>query len=196
MNIWMIVVSGDPASDYYADICIDQWNKLGYNIEKKEGTTPETLGDELNFLPRKWTGNYFTPSEKAIWYSHYNLWKQVKEPTCIIEHDTYPYKKLPKFEKDWGLFSTFPRNDQAWLRTREAISPGSGYYLNRTSASILRDYAHRLPLNANVDDHIHQTAREFLKMNNEQFEEYCRSKLSCFQIVNYDVGTTARHNGE
>lgn len=194
MNIWMIVVSGDQKSDYYSKICLDRWQKLGYNITKKEGIVPDTLGDELPFAECKFNGNKFTPIEKAIWYSHYNLWKQVIEPTCIIEHDTYPYKELPKFKDPIGFFSTFPRNDNAWQGKREVVSPGSGYYVNRTGASILRDWAISKPIDENVDGHLHKTAKIMLKTKEKDFNDYHLQFASCFQIVNYDVGTSAEHN--
>lgn len=194
MNIWMIVVSSDPKSEYYSSMCLDQWHNLGYTIIKKEGTTPSTLGNDLPFADRKFNGNKFTEIEKAIWYSHYNLWKQVKQPTYIIEHDTYPYKKIPKFEEQIGFFSTFPRNDNAWRKKVESISPGSGYFVNRTSASILRDWAVSRPITENVDGFLYQTAKRLLNQTEEEFEPNQLKFASCFQLVNYAVGTSAEHN--
>ena len=194
MNIWMIVLPDDQKSKYYSEICLDRWQKLGYNIIKKEGTVPSTLGNELTFADRKFNGNKFTDIEKAIWYSHYNLWKEVTGPTYIIEHDTYPYKELFPFKGDIAFFSTFPRNDQAWQRKREVISPGSGYFINRTTASILREWARAKPINENVDGHIHKTAKTLMKMREKDFNDYHLQFASCFQLVNYEVGTSAEHN--
>ena len=194
MNIWMIVLSNDPTSQYYSEMCLDQWHRLGYNIIKKEGTTPDNLGTELRFAERKFNGNRFTDIEKAIWYSHFNIWKEVREPTYIIEHDTYPYKKLPKFSRPVGLFSTFPRNDEAWQKKREVISPGSGYYVTRTTASVLMEWAKAKPITENVDGHIHQTVKSILNQSEEEFNDYHLENATCFQVVNYAVGTSAEHN--
>lgn len=194
MNIWMIVVSNDAKSKYYSSLCIDQWNKLGYNITKKEGTTPSTLGNQILFADKKFNGNKFTDIEKAIWYSHYNLWRHIEEPTYIIEHDTYPYKELPEFNELIGFFSTFPRNDDAWRKKRETISPGSGYFVNRTSASILRDWAVSATVTENVDGFLYQTAKKLLNQSEEEFESNQLKFASCFQLVNYEVGTSAEHN--
>ena len=193
-TIKMIAVRGDRRSDYYSAICTSQWRGMGYDVEKFDAITPDTLGNELTFAERKFNGNRFTQIELAIWYSHFRLWDTIKEPTYVIEHDTYPYKKLPEFDGHWGLFSLFPRNEQAWQGEKETISPGSGYYITRQSASILRDWALAKPIDENVDGHIHQTVKLNLKQTEAEFNDYHVKNASCFQIVNYQVGTSAEHN--
>lgn len=200
--IRMIVLSDCPKSQYYSKICVERWEELGYNISLFEGTTPDTLGDELEFLDAKGTsGKPFTPTEKAIWYSHFRLWQTVKEPTYIIEHDTYPFRKLPKFKEDFGLFSIFPRNNHAWLKMEEHVSPGSGYYISERFATLLIASALSRQIRENVDGHIHTEIERELSMNQsrsararmEQLNrKYCHN-ASCFQIVNYDIGTSADH---
>jgi len=198
MKIKMIALSDCPKSQYYSKICVERWEELGYNISLFEGTTPDTLGDELPFAERKQTsGNVFTPTEKAIWYSHFRLWQSIEEPTYVIEHDTYPYRRLPDFGKNnFGLFSTFPRNDKAWLKLEEHLSPGSGYYINRQGASILIDWALAQPQNENVDGHIFQTFKRLSGLNGDEFIAKYIAMASCFQIVQYDIGTSAEHNNE
>lgn len=200
--IRMIVLSDCPKSQYYSKICVERWEELGYNISLFEGTTPDTLGTQLDFAEKKNTGNPFTPTEKAIWYSHFRLWETVKEPTYIIEHDTYPFRKLPEFKEDFGFFSIFPRGHRAWMKMDENVSPGSGYYISRRVATLLRDTALSGKIKENVDGHIHCTietelgivrhnrnpAERMRDMNNK----YCHT-ASCFQIVNYDIGTSADH---
>lgn len=200
--IRMIVLSDCPKSQYYSKICVERWEELGYNISLFEGTTPDTLGDELEFLDAKGTsGKPFTPTEKAIWYSHFRLWQTVQEPTYIIEHDTYPFRKLPKFEEDFGLFSIFPRNNRAWLKMEEHVSPGSGYYISERFATLLTASALSSKVRENVDGHIHALIEKELnlkqsgsaKLRMQQLNHrYCQN-ASCFQIVNYDIGTSADH---
>lgn len=192
--IRMIALSGDPKSQYYSQLCVERWAELRYTIEVFEGTTPDNLGDELPFAERKFHGKPFTQIEKAIWYSHFRLWQTVTEPTYVIEHDTYPYRNLPKFEEDYGLFSIFPRNADAWLGDNEYISPGSGYYINRQSASILIEWAKAKAINENVDGHIHQTFRKLSGLTEEEFQRKYLATASCFQVVNYGIGTSAEHN--
>jgi len=202
--IRMIALSDCPKSQYYSQICLERWEDLGYNVSLFEGTTPDTLGDELTFAEKKKTsGNPFTPSEKAIWYSHFRLWQTVKEPTHIIEHDTYPFRSLPEFKgEDFGLFSIFPRNSRAWLKMEEHISPGSGYYISERFASLLIDGALKGPIEANVDNHIHYIFERELGMPTDvgaenrmvQLNKKYIAKANCFQIVQYDIGTSADHS--
>ena len=191
--IRMIALSGDSKSQYYSRICLDKWAELKYNIEMFEGTTPDTLGDELQFAPEKFSGSSFTEIEKAIWYSHFRLWRTVKEPTYVIEHDTYPFRSLPKFER-FGFFSIFPRNKQAWQGVKETISPGSGYYIDRQTASILIEWALAREMNENVDGHIYQTFKKLSGLKETEFQKKYLEDASCFQIVQYEIGTSAEHN--
>lgn len=195
MNLRMIAISGCPKSQYYSSICTEAWQSLGYSVRKFEATTPETLGNELAFAEKKFSGKPFTPTEKAIWYSHFRLWQTVRTPTHIIEHDTYPTKLLQDFsDKPAAIFSIFPRNDSAWQGRREHISPGSGYYITLSTASILIDYARSMEITENVDGFIYQQLKRILGMEDKEFNEYHLNRSSCFQIVNYDVGTSAQHN--
>jgi hypothetical protein len=200
--IRMIALSDCPKSQYYSKMCVERWGELGYNIRLFQGTTPDTLGDELEFADIKMTSKTpFTPTEKAIWYSHFRVWQTVKEPTYIIEHDTYPFRLLPEFKEDYGLFSVFPRNNRAWLKMEEHISPGSGYYISERFAAILTAAALEDTISQNVDGHIHTHFEKELNMGKnktpkqrmEQLNQVYCPRASCFQIVNYDIGTSAEH---
>lgn len=200
MKIKMIAITGDRRSDYYSSICTSKFRSMGYNVEKFEATTPDRVGEtmrintELQFADSKFNGNRWTGIEIAIWYSHLRMWESITEPTYVVEHDTYPYKALPEFDGHWGLFSVFPRNEQAWQGETETISPGSGYYITKQSASILRDTALAQPITENVDGHIHQTVKTNMRQKGSEFNDYWVQYASCFQIVNYNVGTSAEHN--
>lgn len=196
MNIQMIAVSNCNKSRYYSEICIRAWEDLDYDVHIFEATTPATLTNALKFSEKKFNGNPFTEIEKAIWESHYRLWSYVVRngPTYIIEHDTYPTKKLPEFSGAFALFSIFPRNDEAWQGRKEVLSPGSGYYIDKMMASLLIDYAVSREINQNVDGHIFQTLKLVSGMKTVEFEKYWCDRATCFQLVNYDVGTSAEHN--
>ena len=60
--ILMIAITGEEKSDYYSSICSAEWAKYGYSVERFEATTPDTLGDQLNFADKKFSGNPFTPT--------------------------------------------------------------------------------------------------------------------------------------
>ena len=197
MNVVQIRVEGDEKSECYSTLVNEEWAKCDVTPTPFWGTTPDTLPEgPLKFAKKKFSGNPFTLFEKAIWYSHFRVWGSITGPTYVIEHDTYPIKSLPLFNGHWGLFSLFPANDQAWLGTSPNLSPGSGYYINRTSASILMDMAMIGELNENVDGHILQTVKKGLMLNQNELEERFLPIASCFQVVNYDIGTTARHNDD
>ena len=129
----------------------------------------------------------------------------MEEPTYIIEHDTYPFRKLPKFKEDFGIFSIFPRNDEAWLGDEEHISPGSGYYISERFAKLLKGSALSGMIQENVDGHIHckiENELNIVKKGMKSKErmaamnrKYCPT-ASCFQIVNYNIGTSAEHKNE
>ena len=197
MNVVQIRVKEDWKSDYYSSIVNQEWKKFGVTPTPHWGTTPETIPNgPLRFAEHKFSGTKWTDFEIAIWYSHYRVWQQVREPTYVIEHDTYPLRPLPKFDKDWGMFSLFPANDDAWLGRGQNISPGSGYYINITSASILMDMATCTEITENVDGHIFTTMKRFMGLKEKELQEKFLKTASCFQIVNYNIGTTASHNHE
>jgi len=60
-----------------------------------EAVTPEGLHIQqgLDFAYKLSKGSYgveFSPTEKAVWYSHFNLWKaciKMNKPIVVIEHD-------------------------------------------------------------------------------------------------------------
>ena len=197
MNIQMICISGNSISEYYSKICIEEWNRLGYNINKFEATTPSTRGNKLKFQDTKFSGNPFTETEMAVWESHYRLWEYAVEvgPLYIIEHDTYPFKPLKNFSNmDFAIFSIFPRGRNRWLKYHEFVSPGSGYYLTKNTAKRLIELTHKRNIRENVDGHIHSNFRDFLAQTDEQFQKYHLPNVSCFQIINDRIGTTISHN--
>ena len=196
MNIQMIAIRGCQKSRYYSTICKRAWEDLGYEVNIFDATVPSTMTNSLKFAETKFNGNPFTTVEKAIWESHYRLWAYVLRngPTYIIEHDTYPTKNFQPFHGAYALFSIFPRNDKAWQGRKEMLSPGSGYYIDKMIASLLIDYASVSEINQNVDGHIFQTLKLVSGMTEVEFERYWCERATCFQLVNYDVGTSAEHN--
>ena len=93
----MIRDPNNPVSVAYSSFCASSW--VGFNLQFYDAVTPETLHMQrgINFHT-KTNGKEHSDTEKACFYSQYNLWKQsVKEniPFLILEHDAYleyPYK--------------------------------------------------------------------------------------------------------
>lgn len=96
---FMIGMSNNEKSVKYMKKTIPIAEKaFGQNIELFEATTPETIDElGLNFtlkmpstLTVKEGYREFSPTEKAVWGSHYRLWKHIQEnrsAAWILEHD-------------------------------------------------------------------------------------------------------------
>lgn len=97
----MIRIKGHDRSERYASYCARTWKAHGYDIEMFDATTPETIPEdgELVFLDKKRSiyddpnrVRIFSPTEKAVWYSHFRIWKTIlerDEPTIVLEHDAF-----------------------------------------------------------------------------------------------------------
>lgn len=99
----IIGLKGNKISEDYMKITIPKIKEVTVNDEVLfwQGTTPETMPkDMLKFSDRKikTIGDKkhnripgpFTPTEKAVWYSHLFLWKHLYEnkiDSWIFEHD-------------------------------------------------------------------------------------------------------------
>ena len=95
----MIVVKGNHISESYAEYCIPKWESLGYYITRIDAYTPDTIPSGPLIFTKNYSEKYgdhgkiFSPTEMAIWYSHYKTWQIVAEtrsPSLILEHDSIP----------------------------------------------------------------------------------------------------------
>lgn len=87
----MIRVKGNDISERYAHHCVKSWG--GFNLRFYDAVTPETLNEQtgLTFGLRA-NGRELTDTEKACFYSQYNLWKKCAEenvPILVLEHDAW-----------------------------------------------------------------------------------------------------------
>jgi hypothetical protein len=86
----MIVVDGDRTSQLYAGFCESSWG--GFNLRRHSAVTPETLHLQSGIMFGKRGNRELTDTEKACFYSQYNLWKKCAEerfPILILEHDAW-----------------------------------------------------------------------------------------------------------
>jgi len=99
---YMIVMKDNKLSEQYANYCLPEWKKNGYDPQIYDAVTPDTLHN-YNYL--RWSKNKsakyteagylkeFTPTEKSARYSHTELWKKaidLNSPILILEHDSWP----------------------------------------------------------------------------------------------------------
>lgn len=190
VNIYMIRMSNNPVSMWYAGITWQTWNHVGYEVDIVEAVTPETMGNFLTF-DTKIIGEEvreFTETEKAIFYSHLKVWEKIKDndkPSIVLEHDAFYVSK----DK---LSGSMERYDLVLLGN---CCPAASYYLNRDAAedlyySILENKIHK-----NVDFYITDRATmKFPKHSHTNwpvelghYHTYVEPK------VDEEVGTTIQH---
>lgn len=123
-KVLMIVVHGDEISWWCSAACVGSWRRKGYEVETFNAVTPLKIR-EYNYLKftrskkrRTQSGGvqYFSPTEKAICYSHFEAWKKCVEddtPYIIAEHDVHLVKDI-----DNNLFKT---NDFVSFRGKKEI---------------------------------------------------------------------------
>jgi len=85
----MIRDLNNPVSKAYSEYCSQSW--YGFDLKYYDAVTPETLENNkgINFH-QKGNGQEHSDTEKACFFSQYNLWKQCaieKIPYLILEHD-------------------------------------------------------------------------------------------------------------
>lgn len=182
----MIVIEGNPISEYYRDYVIESWRKRDYEVEYFDAVTPETMHryDYLKFGLKRDTIE-FTDTEKAVWYSHAELWAKCRNngrPMMVVEHDIKLLDKIPESVYD---------NDIAGLSftmhgERRAKLAGGCYYITPETAKSMLDTCKRLDkVIYNSDSIIHHYINK-----RGMWYQYCE------QYQNEEVGVTVQHNKE
>ena len=92
-KIVMIRIKDHAVSEAYAAYCAPAWQKLandrGWTFEFYDAVTPHTLNKQKG-LSFNYKAKKVTETEKACFYSQYNLWKECSTsltPYLILEHD-------------------------------------------------------------------------------------------------------------
>jgi hypothetical protein len=115
-----IVVKGNPTSEYYYDKIQPVWRSIGVDPKRFDAITPSTLPESPlkfgNSMLEKYLaatngrGKTITPTERAIWYSHFTLWQKcadIGEPILILEHDCVPFDNSKLFHNAMIDFHRF-----------------------------------------------------------------------------------------
>lgn len=148
-------MSGHPISEMYKREVLPSWKN--YNVTQYEAITPKDLvyKNKLDF-GTKTVGKKreFTSTEKAVWYSHYELWcKCIREgPLIVIEHDSKLVKPLPDLSNEGYKFLSFI--DRDYKPKGKHIAPGSGYFITPSAAVRLVARAVVKPIALNSDGHL------------------------------------------
>jgi GR25 family glycosyltransferase involved in LPS biosynthesis len=170
----MIVIDEHPISQMYSRITVPTWEKLGHKINKFSAVTPKDLYKkrQLTFGAKK--NRDFTGTEKAVWYSHFELWCEClksKTPMIILEHDSKIIKPLPDLSKEGYKFLSFINRD--FGQKGQHLAPGSGYYITPLVAQRLIAEAVCKPIAINSDGHLalNMNSRRQIKMNDFNYIE-------------------------
>jgi len=158
----MIKISENPVSEMYYRTVLNSWEKHNHEIKIFDAITPKDLykKNKLTFgLKEGFKGKPhrpFTLTEKAVWYSHFELWCKCvvnKKPMLIIEHDSKLTRKLPDLSKERHKFLSYIMRD--WTNDKKKhIAPGSGYYITHLTAMQLVAQAVSREIVLNSDGHL------------------------------------------
>lgn len=161
-EIWMIGMEEHPVSMMYMRKTLPSWKKRGYDVKIFNAITPKDLykKHKLNF-GTKLTGKVkreFTETEKAVWYSHFELWCKCflkNKPVLIIEHDSKLVKPLPDLKHEGYKVLSYIDRDFGEERGNKVMAPGSGYYITPIIAQrLITSAVVRDEINQNSDGHI------------------------------------------
>lgn len=90
----MIRIPNNPVSERYAQKASASWE--GFNLRYYDAITPETLSTQSGLtFGKRGNSRELTDTEKACFYSQYNLWKKCATenvPILILEHDAWLQK--------------------------------------------------------------------------------------------------------
>lgn len=208
MKFYMIAMSDDPRSLHYMNKTIPSWTSRGFSVEIFEATTPKNIDSlgELKFTERKASARNrrFSETEKAVWYSHYRLWKhciEIDQPIHVLEHDSYLKDDLPNFEySDIEIFAVHDYTyDNKYKGIPHIVSPCAGYYITPKVAAVMINKATEKRINLNVDWTVHETYEDYHPETQRDYILFQKNLLpQCVvrQILDTKVGNTINHNGE
>lgn len=157
LKIYMIAMEEHPVSQMYMREVLPTWK--GYDIRLFKAVTSKDLykKHKLDF-GTKTSGKKreFTSTEKAVWYSHFELWCKCLndgEPAVILEHDSKLVKPLPDMSNEGYKFLSYINRDYGKSQGIQ-MAPGSGYYITSPIAQRLISYAVSKPIDQNSDGHL------------------------------------------
>ena len=187
-EVWMIAITDNPVSIYFKSEVMPSWGE--YVVNHFEAKTPKDLSVDCDFLnltfkQRKNLMIEFSVTEKAVWYSHYFLWKHcwdTQTPIIIVEHDV---KLLEDIEDEvFGYDMVCLCNDTRDNSDHKPKLAGGAYYIKPLAARKLMEVRHNKKIITNSDAWIHVVCDRFGKWYSHK----------CQQFKNSEVGTTIVHN--
>lgn len=185
-EVWMIQIPSNPISMYYRGRVENSWSK--YNLNFFNAVTPEDLKNKkkLNFGKKRGLVE-FSPTEKATWYSHFELWQMaLKRPILVIEHDALLTKEISeKFWKKSMVCLGYAKGKNHPLGdNHKAKLAGLAYYITKNVArEMIKSVVESNIIEFNSDAVIH---------------DFCRKNgvLECTHVLQFEnklIGNTIEH---
>ena len=155
-EIWRIAIGDEHP------LCVTAWEAQNYKVNHFEAITPDTMGDHLIFDKKRRALKHvrdnivdFTPTEKAIWYSHYSLWEKcymADKAFVIVESDVIPTRTFPAiWEVEYMKYFCRSANPDHKNTDLIKYTPAAGYIITPKGALRLIEFAHHRPIITNVD---------------------------------------------
>lgn len=177
-------MSDNPVSQMYKRSVLKSWKDEDKVPIDFEAVTPKDLvyRNELKFGIKKSKSpdRDFTLTEKAVWYSHFDLWclsVRKRKKILIIEHDSKLVKPLPDLTKEGYKFLSF--SEGTFKGSETSISKdtcryrqctvGSGYYIVPTTAERLVANAVAREITVNSDGFIAHILNTKAQMKMDDF---------------------------
>jgi len=174
-NIYMIQMSDNPVSQMYRRSVLKSWKDEDKVPIDFEAVTPKDLvyRNELKFGIKKSKSpdRDFTLTEKAVWYSHFDLWclsVRERKKILIIEHDSKLVKPLPDLKKEGYKFLSFSEGTFKAGKYRQC-TVGAGYYIVPTTAERLVANAVAQEITVNSDGFIAHILNTKAQMKMDDF---------------------------
>ena len=187
----MIYMPEHPISEMYKRITMKSWKKFNYEVELFTAVTPKDLykKTKLDFALKGVKGREFTQTEKAVWYSHFELWCECvkhNKPVLIIEHDSKLLKQLPDFNGCHAKVLSFINRD--YKPKGKWPAPGSGYYITPQVARVLIANAVCKPIGQNSDGHLSAVLSNFTVIDRHKSKDHLH-----IEQINIDGLNTIDH---
>jgi GR25 family glycosyltransferase involved in LPS biosynthesis len=170
LELWMISLIGNHHADALRTVTIPKWQNEGFTVNLFNAIIPDNIlniSNQLNFTLKKTllTGiKEFTETEKAVWYSHLQLWNRcviTNKPLLILEEDCRPIKRFP---------DTFEV-----VKLRCVAEAAAAYIILPSVAKNMIKNAFCRELSYNVDSYIKAYSDKDIKLYAKQVEREMRS---------------------
>lgn len=208
-------MENNEVSRKYTRLAKPSWEKEGFEVVLYEGCTPETFNHYMNpqyrltfahMLASK-RKRVMSPTEKAIWYSHYKLWLHsifFNEPLIVAEHDAILIKPFVNnyftdlkhqivclchgdTESELAPYWCWCK-DCTSIKNRRRRTVGGAYYITPQASMHLVNLARGRKIDYNSDGHIDKIMKFF---NTIYYTP--KDHIHSCQYKNFGWGTTIDH---